>query len=768
MVNERGVTTDSTGRFQVSKLAPGYYNVTVLQIGYTTLIKYIIVLTSANESEVSFELKKTVNNLTGVIVSSKKNTAKATSLETPLSVQRLTVEEIKSNHGGNFDISKVIQTLAGVGGGVSGFRFGIIIRGGGPGENVYYIDGIEIPVINHFGTQGSGDGPQGILNVSFIEDVKLSSSAFDTRYDNALSSVLQFKQKTGNPNRIQGNVRLSATELATTFEGKLSKKTTFLASARRSYLQFLFQAIDLPIRPNYWDFQFKTTTKIDNKTILTFLGVGAIDEFSFAAPKTATPEKLYVINSNPIINQWNYTFGATLKRLTNKGFWNLALSRNAFDNELDKYEDNKTQLEAQRILRATSRETENKFRFDMSTFANGWKISYGAMLQKVQFKNNFFNVYRKQLNDSAGNVVQPQVIINSVSDIGFVKYGAFAQMSKRFFDDRVSLSAGLRMDANSLTNSENNPLKQLAPRISASFAVANKWTINASVGRYYKLPPYTVLGYTNLLASSVNLQKNQGDYIASNHFVAGVEYQPSQATRFTVEGFIKKYSNYPVSVLQGVSLANQGSDFSAIGNEAVTPTGKGKAYGIEFFAQQKLTKRFFGILSYTYYRSKFTNAAGTYLPAAWDNQHLLSITWGYKFKYNWELGLKFRYQGGAPYTPFDEDASRKNYLSQGTGILNNNLFNTQRFPGFNASDVRIDKKWNFKKFTLDIFINLQNWYLAKSIDYPQFKFKGNENNTAFITTDNRPIKVEGSNAIPLLLNSNDHQVTPTFGFIIEF
>ena len=185
------------------------------------------------------------------MVVSENRSVRIASVETPLSVQNLSVEEIKSNPGGNFDISKVIQTLPGVGGGQQGgsFRNDIIIRGGAPNENVFYLDGIEVPVINHFQTQGSSGGPQGILNVSFIEDVKLSSSAFDARYDNALSSVFQFKQKNGNPNQFQGNFRLSATEAALTLEGPLSKnkKTTFLASARRSYLELLFQALDLPI-----------------------------------------------------------------------------------------------------------------------------------------------------------------------------------------------------------------------------------------------------------------------------------------------------------------------------------------------------------------------------------------------------------------------------------------------------------------------------------------------------------------------------------------
>lgn len=240
--------------------------------------------------------------------------AKVATLETPLSVQRLTTEEIRANPGGNFDISKVVQSLPGIGSGAAsggGPRNDIIIRGGAPNENVYYLDGVEIPVINHFSTQGSAGGPQGILNVSFIEDVKLSSSAFDAKFDNALSGVFEFKQKQGNQNKVQGNVRLSASELAATLEGPLNKKKdlTFLASARRSYLQLLFKVIDLPIRPNYWDFQYKVTYRPDAKSTLTFLGVGAIDDFGFAATKEATPEKLYTLNNTPTIKQWNYTGG---------------------------------------------------------------------------------------------------------------------------------------------------------------------------------------------------------------------------------------------------------------------------------------------------------------------------------------------------------------------------------------------------------------------------------------------------------------------------
>lgn len=758
--DKKGIS-DSLGNFRIAGIQPGSYAITFSGVGYVTKTINNLVITSGNETNLQVELDPDVQQLGAVVVSGRKNSARVATIESPLSIQRLTTEEIKANPGGNFDISKVIQSLPGVGGGAGGgsFRNDIIIRGGAPSENVFYLDGIEVPIINHFSTQGSGGGPQGILNVSFIEDVRLSTSAFDARYDNALSSVFQFKQKNGNANRLQGNIRLSASEFAATFDGPISKKTTFLASARRSYLQFLFQAIDLPIRPNYWDFQFKTTTKIDKKTTLTFLGIAAIDEFKFAAPKEATPEKLYVINSNPSINQWSYTVGATLKRLTNKGFWNLALSRNTLDNQADKFLDNDRPVESERTFRIRSVETENKLRLDVNNNYGEWKLSYGAVAQFVDFSNQFFQVFRQPVKDAQGNTVVPGVTFNSTKDLTFLRYGAFAQLGRRLFDNRLGLSAGLRADANTAKNGNGNLLDQLSPRVSMSYALSDKLNVSSSYGLYYRLPSYTQLAFS---------ASNPGEYIRSTHLVGGFEFLPSSTTRFTIEGFYKKYANYPVSIPDGISLANKGTEFGAIGNEPVQQDGKGRVWGIEFFAQQKLTKRFFGVFSYTYYRSEFTGANGVYVPASWDNRHLVSATVGYKLGRNWELGLKFRYQGEAPYTPYNMEQSQLNFMTLGTGVFNYTAVNSLRLPAFHAGDLRIDKKWNYRKTTLDLFLDITNFYGNRSAGVPNFTFKRTADNSAFASTDAQPVRLDGKNATPVLLENIDGTLLPTIGFIVEF
>ncbi len=632
-----GTTSDTNGNFRILNIPVKTYNLVISSVGFKTATLYNIVVNSGNEKVFNIELEEEVAALNEVVIKSNMRNVKAASLETPLSVQRLTGEEIQSNPGGSFDISKVIQTLPGVGGGQGGgtFRNDIIIRGGASNENVFYLDGIEVPVINHFQTQGGSGGPQGILNTFFIEDVKLSSSAFDARYDNALSSVFQFKQKVGNVNKFQGNVRASILETALTLEGPLSRNkiTSFLLSARKSYFDLLRAAIDAPYLPNYTDFQAKITHKINDKMTINVIGIGAIDNFSFVRTKVMTPEKLYSLNNAARLQQWNYTAGVSIKRSITNGFWNLALSQTRFNNNLQKFEDNENPTPANRTLDFVSNETETKLRFDVNKYNNGWKLSYGASAQLAQFDNNTFAVIQKEVKDSSNAIGQPGITANFSSPITpFWRLGAFMQLGKRLLNEKLGISGGIRTDMNTFTTNGMNGLQTLSPRISLSYLFADKWTANASTGIYYKLPVYSILGY----ADNNNVLVNQSaKYTQSTHYTSGIEFLPNDGLRFTLEGFYKKYDNVAASARDGISLANLGTDFTALGNEAVNTNGKGQAYGIEFFVQKKLTKNFFGILSYTYYRSLYSGADNKLIASSWDSRSLLSVTCGYKFARNW-------------------------------------------------------------------------------------------------------------------------------------
>lgn len=760
-----GATTDENGRFNLT-LPVGTYSITASSLGYKTVTLYNIDVSSGNDRIINFEMDPESEVLEGVVINFNRNTSvKTTDMITPLSVQQLTSQEIKSNPGGNFDVSKVVQTLPGVGlsNGV-GERNDIIIRGGAPNENVYYLDGIEIPVLNHFQTQGSSGGAQGILNVSFIESLKLTTSAFDSKYNDALASTFVIKQRTGNPDRFSGNVRVSLTETALTLEGPLSSKTTFLSSVRKSYLGLLFNIIDLPIRPDFYDFQYKVNHEFNNKTTLTAIGIGAIDDFSFAETKDSTPEDVYILRSTPYINQRTYTMGFNLNRKIENGFMNFALSRNMFHTTIDKFEDEQ-RIEENRTLLVNSDEIENKFRFDYNKFVNGWRFSSGLDAQYVGYFGEVFNKISNELKDENGTIISPARTISFNSQINFFKYGMFAQIAKKFYKDRLLISGGIRTDMNSFTTTGNNPLKTLSPRLSASYSWNEQWNINGSVGTYYKAPIYTSLGYKDDQGDFIN---NDLEYTRSTHYVIGTEFLPSRSLRFTFESYFKQYSDYAVSESTGVSQANQGTQFGSVGSERILSIGDGQTYGLELFMQQKMTDRLFYVASYSYVVSKFSGTDGVLKSSSWDNRHLFSATLGYQFNNNWDLGLKYRFAGGNPYTPFNMPASQQNYLLLGQGVLDADMLNQNRLLNYNQLDLRVDKKFNFNKTSLIAYLDVQNLLVQESESNPDYTFQRNADNSEFQTTDGHPVQMDGSNAIPFILENRSAHPLPTLGIIFEF
>jgi outer membrane receptor for ferrienterochelin and colicin len=401
----------------------------------------------------------------------------------------------------------------------------------------------------------------------------------------------------------------------------------------------------------------------------------------------------------------------------------------------------------------------------VNRYKNGWKYAYGISAQYVKYNADLYNKLSDDQTDSLGTVIVPGITITAKSAIDFARFGAFGQVSKRFAKDKLLVSAGVRTDMNTFTDDGMNPLSTLSPRLSTAYTLNSKWEVSASVGSYYKLPTYTVLGYAD---ASGTHQNKDVKYIQSTHYVTGVQFLPNEALRFTLEGFYKSYNNYPVSVVNGISLANQGQEFGAVGNEEVESNGKGETFGIEIFAQQKLTKKIFYFVSYTYVRSLFSGKDGKKVASAWDNQHLLSATIGYKFGKNWQLGLKYRLAGGTPFTPFDTIASRQNYALLGAGVLDYTKLNTERLNTFSQLDLRIDKTWNFKKTSMIFFIDIQNLLLNKQESAPYYTFKQKADNSGFETTDGLALKSDGSNGIPVLLPNNSATVTPTIGLIFQF
>ncbi|MDP3180192.1 MAG: TonB-dependent receptor, partial [Bacteroidota bacterium] len=652
----------------------------------------------------------------------------------------------------NRDISKVIQSFAGVLSTPS-FRNDIIIRGGGPSESRFYLDGVEVPNINHFATQGASGGPVGILNADFLRDVNYYSGAFPSNRGNALSGVFEFSQVDGNSDDFRFRGTLGASEISATFDGPIGEKTSYIISVRRSYLKFLFGLLKLPFLPTFNDTQFKIKTRIDAKNELTFIGLGAIDLFDLNREiKNPDDQQKYILSQIPKNEQWSYTVGAVYKHFRENSYQTLVVSRSHLNNSIVKYLENDESSPENKILDYTSQELENKIRFEDNIRKNGFKLNLGANIDFSKYSNS--TLQKRFYN---GNILN----VNYDTELNLIKYGLFGQASHEFLAGRLSLSAGFRMDANNYSSEMNNPLKQFSPRFSASYQLTEKWSLNMNTGRYFQLPAYTALGYkeNNVFVNKQNKLK----YISVDHYIAGIEFKPVNSIQLSAEGFLKDYRHYPFSVKDGISLANKGADFGVVGDEALTSTSKGRAYGAEFQARIRSTKGYNMNLSYTLVRSEFQDGNNQYLVSAWDSKQILSITGSASLKKGWQIGSRFRFVGGLPYTPYDMNRSTliEAWNLRGGAYFDEARLNSLRFPAFHQLDVRVDKAYYLKKMTLKFYLDIQNLYNFQA-ESQDFLVREEDAAGNFLISDN------GTRYVLRSVKNTSGTVLPTIGIQVEF
>lgn len=704
---ELGGRTDLEGRFVITGVKPGFVRLIVRMVGYETTLSAELQVLGNQTSFMDIALSEEATSLKEVLVRPKLFLKRA---ESPLSLQTLGLKQIEKSAGANRDVSKLVQTLPGVGA-TDPNRNDLIVRGGGPSENVFYLDGIEIPVINHFATQGASGGVVGMINPDFVREINFYSGAFPASRANALSSVMEIKQRDGDADRMHLKASVGASDAALTVEGPLGSKASFIASARQSYLQWLFKAIKLPFLPTYNDFQLKYKHRFDPHHELTIIGIGALDNMSLNTQlqTTGTEVQRYILGYLPEYRQWNYTVGAVYKHYARGHVDSWTLSRNMLRNRGVKYQDNDPA--AGKLSEYQSDETENKLRYERVYTSLPFKLSLGAGLRYASYSNE-----AERLTLEAGRFVSR----STSAEARLFAYTAFAQASDEYLDRRLKVALGLNLVGNTLNARMSNPLPQLSPRLSLSFALTEDIDLNANLGRYAMRPSYTLMGYRASDGSYPNQERLA--YIISHQAVLGAEYHPGDYLRFSVEGFYKAYSGYPISELEGVSLASKGTEYGQVGDEAVESTGLGRAYGLELVARLTPWPQLSATATYTLFRSEFTDRAGVYRPSSWDTQQMLNLLLSYRLGRSWYLSARWRYIGGAPYTPVDMERStdRAAWALTHRAYPDYARFNTLRLPDKHQLDLRLDKEFYFKRWMLNLYVDVQNAYLSGTVNAPVY------------------------------------------------
>lgn len=745
----QGTTSEEDGVFEFTNVTPGFVRLVVSFVGFETTVSPEIQVQGNQTSFVDIALPESSFQLQEISVRPNYNMKR---IESPISVISVGVRDIEKGAGVNRDVSKVIQTLPGVGA-TDPNRNDLIVRGGGPSENVFYLDGIEIPIINHFATQGSSGGVVGVINPDFVQEISFYTGAFPANRTNALSSVMEIRQKDGSQDRVHTKLSIGASDAAVTVDGPINDKSSFIVSARQSYLQLLFKLIGLPFLPTYNDFQAKYKLKIDNKNELTFIGIGAIDDLVLNTDlqTSGTESQKYLLSYLPVYKQWNYTVGAVYKHFGNRFIDSWVLSRSMLRNTNFKYRDNDESNE--KMSDYLSDEAVNKLRFEREYPYMAMKLKVGAGVNYAHYTNNSFrSIYRNGTEE----------LLKYDTDLNLYGYQAFAQLSDDFIDKRLKLSLGVSVVGNNFNNNMKNPLNQLSPRLSASFEVSDKWDINANVGRYASQPAYTTMGYKK---DGEFINKNeQLKYITSNQAIAGFEYRPTDNMRLSVEGFYKQYDRYPFSIDDGISIASKGTEYGQVGDEEITSIGKGKAYGVEVFYKIMDWNRLNLTTTYTFFRSEFTDKDNVYRPSSWDTRHMVNLIGSYKLNKGWNVSARWRFSGGAPYTPIDEELStnREAWNITNQYYLDYDKFNTLRLSSNHSLDLRVDKEIYFKKWVLNFYTDVQNAYNYQSESPPIYTNK-DVNGNVLEDPSGDPTK-QGLR----VLDNMSGTVLPTIGVIVKF
>ena len=689
----RGGVTDAEGHFNIGEVPPGIYRLQASAVGYKTILtpEYIV---STKDLTIQIETEENLTELEGVTVTASPFRRDP---ESPVGLRVIGLQEIEKSPGANRDISRIVQSYPGVAFSPAGYRNDLIVRGGSPSENRFYLDGVEIPNINHFSTQGASGGPVGIINADLIREVNFYTGAFPTDRGNAMSSVLDFKLRDGDMERNSLKATLGASEVSLASNGHIGKKTSYLVSVRQSYLQFLFDMLGLPFLPTFTDAQFKLKTRLNANNELTILGLGGIDNMKLNT-KLDGEKAEYILSYLPKIQQETFTLGAVYRHYAGIHVQSVVVSHSYLNNRNTKYLNNDESSTDNLSLKLRSVEQETKFRIEnTSTFGN-WKINFGANLDYSQYTNTTFQ--RVYIDEGR--------TFDYHTYLGMWRWGIFGTINYATTDERFTASLGVRTDANNFSSGMKGMGDQLSPRLSLSYRLTDGLYLSGNAGLYYQLPPYTGLGFKDNNGAWVNKYLR---YMSVSQESLGLSWHPGNTFELSAEGFYKQYDKIPFSIADGIPLACKGNDYGVIGNEALSSTAQGRAYGIEILMKWLIAKKLNLASSFTLFKSEYrNNKQSEYIASAWDNRYIFNMSGTYNFPHNWSLGMKISCIGGAPYTPYDVEKSSlvTAWNAQGRPYYDYTKYNTGRLPAFGQLDVRVDKTFYLKRCMLGFYIDLQN------------------------------------------------------------
>jgi len=742
--------TDEQGRYLLGPLDPGTYTVVFAKDGFEAQSVSDVYVAGEGEKRLDVELLPQVFQLEKMVV---RSSAFRKAADMAASTKVMNFDDILRQPGALVDVQRAVQNLPSVASGGDNVNE-VVVRGGMPGENQMVMDNVEIPNPNHFAQQGTGGGVVSLINPLLVRGLTFNAGAPPAQYGGKASSVIDVKLRDGNDKIVLGGIDVGLAGVGGHVEGPLwpsAKRNqtrsspaslmpapgTFMVSGHRSFLDVASSFQSTVAIPEFWGLQAKVSQSIGNSKFY-INGIFGRNTITIENAKQDLGVRSDVIESGGIIYvgalNWDASWGEKLGS-------NVVFSGtgNTFDRR--NFDPAEGAAPADTVFFNGSREQEQTLKWSLSyDFADNSRLMLGAYGRRCDFDIDIqsapdtLKAYRydgargEWLPDSAVRDEASRVVVISETskrhDVGY-KYGGFISAIVRLFE-RLRVVPGVRADGFDYTGYVN-----VAPRLSAVYSLTPSVDLTAAAGLQFQDPDYTVL-----VQHPANRDLKAKMAMSG---AGGVEYTAERiGAKFIAEGFYKHYRN--VAVDSSLAYADTSLGGRCIDSKRAYAIGRARSFGLELFAQKKLSRYFFATCAYSLSRAQSLDPRpgheGEWYDGDFDFRHAFTVTGGVKLELmerRWyarmhdkvwfmllspimpvadrmEFSAKWRYLGGRPYTEKKYDYEHQRWYMDRAGALN-----SSRHDPYHRLDVRWERRYGFGFVHMIYYFDIQNMYNRDNI-----------------------------------------------------
>ena len=660
---------DGDGRFEFVDLAPGAYSLSASVSGFTESAPSRLTLTVAS-CAVSVDIPYRLQMQAQARADLPRDLG-ATPIASPIA-PTLTGTAIGLTPGALEDLARAFQANPGVAASQDN-RNDLLVRGGGALENQTRIDGFDVPNPNHFGAQGGSGGALSILPPWLIERGSLEVGGFSVAFGDRMSSVADISLRPGRQDRVHTMIGAGIGGLMGIVEGAAGPRGSWLVSARRSFLEAVIHDQAGEAIPTYGDVLAKLHLGIGERHRLTVLGLGSRDTASAHAEKAGDDEIAGEENVGLMgvrfDSAWSARSSSTLAASVSSIDVDVSVTDGPIVDALDKGRDLEFRLRADLRRKGTPAgdvlvgAAVKAYRYDYDLYVNDIWTPYETVNRDIAARDT------RSFTDVAG----------------------YAEV-ERALPGRGRVLAGIRLDhwgAASVTAG--------SPRVKAEFVPARFLRVVGYWGIYRQGVPYI------WMASAPG---NAGlSPIVSQQVGGGFDVAPSPWLRLAVEGFGKRYRNYPVDpVVPSHVLVSSSAEFDSPYVGPLISAGRVRAHGIDSSVQLTPGSRFQLAANYSHWRVRQLGLDGVWRSADHEVNHQGRVEMLFRPDRKWSTGFRWRYASGRPFTPFSVPLS----IKRGRAVYDLTKINASDYPAYSRTDLRVDRTFAIRRVAAMAYIEIDN------------------------------------------------------------